>query len=134
VLRKPSPENHYFCCGNVIDEQGHGCARADGLVSDLVRTIKPEGGLPTEGGACRSQNLEDTRVGDEARFPLVGYGVDGGGASSAGECAKNLLCLVSVSEDWAECSVSSSALCSGVHFLTVFFIHKCDSDMLSFGE
>jgi hypothetical protein len=55
--------------------------------------IEPEGGFPTEEGACRSQNLEDMRVGDEARFPLVGYGVDGSGASSAGECAENSLLL-----------------------------------------
>jgi hypothetical protein len=96
--------------------------------------IEPEGGIPTEGGACRSQNLKDIRVGDEARFPLVGYVVDGSGASSARECAENSLYLVSASEDWAKCSVSSSALCSGVHFLTVLLIHKCDSDILSFGE
>jgi hypothetical protein len=96
--------------------------------------IQPEGGFPTKGGACRSQNLECMRVGDEARFPLVVYGVDGSGASSAGECSENSLYLVAVSEDWAKGSVSSSALCSGVHFLTVLLIHKCDSDILSFGE
>jgi hypothetical protein len=39
-----------------------------------------------------------------------------------------------VSEDWAKCSVSSSALCTGIHFLTVLSIHKCDSDTLSFSE
>jgi hypothetical protein len=42
--------------------------------------------------------------------------------------------LASVSEDWAKCSVPSSTLCSGIHFLIVLLICKCDSDMLSFGE
>jgi hypothetical protein len=51
--------------------------------------IEPEGGFPTEGGACCSQNLEDVRVGDEARFPLVGYGVDGSGRQQrSGVCGE----------------------------------------------
>jgi hypothetical protein len=64
--------------------------------------VEPEGGFPTEGGACRSQNLEHIRVGDEARFPLAGYGVDGSGASGAGECSENSLYLGAASEDWAK--------------------------------
>jgi hypothetical protein len=64
----------------------------------------------------------------------VGCGVCGGCTSGAREGAENALDLASASEDWAKCSVPSSALCSGIHFLTVLLIHKCDRDMLSFSE
>jgi hypothetical protein len=129
----PSTQDHYFGRGDVIDEKGHGRARADGLVPNLVR-VESEGCFSTEGGACGAEDLEDAGVGDETRFPFVGDGVDGSRTSGAGKCAQDSLDLGSASEDWAKLWVVRASLGPGVHFCSVLLIYEGDRDAFGFGE
>jgi hypothetical protein len=132
-IRRPASKDHYFRRRYIIDEEGHGCARPNRLVSNFVG-IESEGGLAAKRVASVAKNVQDVSVCNQPDLAIDSDCVDGRGTGSIRDGAKDARDLPGVAQYGAEVRVARSSLCPRVHLLAVLLVNKGYCDELRKGE